>query len=614
MLWYNPEIPWNVSFDGTPWASLQPGMLGLGASRHFAPDGLSGQRNFDIVFPFTAAYVFGRGRAPAAGGSSGPIFKMDETDLASTVKSLDGPVIASEGNRPFRAQILRFGTTSGLVEVDGVTFTTGVQSNATSFEGMPRTEFPFVVNGGPNPAVTTSDNIRIATQLGGVGGQAALQMDIMYLLAGENISVPISPGTTFMSLHGTTGPDHGNFYLRIVPQPPLWWSQEYAILAANSPFVVPNATHFAWPLDPAQSYSVQLAKAAYNTTMGLTSMLFYQGSAGGGALATGGSGGIGKGSPGSGGGSGSGGGGGTADPSPSGGKGKNNAGPIAGGVVGGVLLLALLAGLVLCLRRRRKRAAAPRGAVTPFTPETKNTLDLNDMSNLAPEDRLRIDAYDDTKSGFGELRRPWDDRLSPQVSVRDVHRPGASSSQGSPLTPGGGLAPASTPTTSPNAQEVLVSPSAGTGTPLSPEPEVDAGRVPLDRPPPTYNPDWRDEDEDGRRRSRQPRAGPSRAQAKAAASADAEPGGGKAQGSSRPLPPTPGERFVAMKNALRAPRRGYGEMKEALRRGEGAGPSGHAAMKVELRPPAEAPPTQDAPGASGYEQMKDELRRGDAER
>lgn len=130
MLWYNPEFPWNVSYDSTPWSTLQEGMLGLGASRHFAPDGTSGARSFDLVFPFTAAFVYGRGATPSAGGSSLPIFKMDETDLASTVKGLDGPLLASEGNRPFGAQVLRFGTTYGLIEVDGVTFTTGVQSNA----------------------------------------------------------------------------------------------------------------------------------------------------------------------------------------------------------------------------------------------------------------------------------------------------------------------------------------------------------------------------------------------------------------------------------------------------------------------------------------------------
>lgn len=159
-----------------------------------------------------------------------------------------------------------------------------VADGRTSFDGMQRTEFPFVVNGGKNPAVTTLDNnIRIVTQLGGVGGQASIKQDIMYLLAGENITAPIPAGSAFMSLHGTTGPDHGNFYLRIVPPPPEWkfgaGDQNWAILSAASPFVVPNATHFAWPLDPAQSYSLQLSKAAYNATMGLSSMLFYQGSA-----------------------------------------------------------------------------------------------------------------------------------------------------------------------------------------------------------------------------------------------------------------------------------------------------------------------------------------------
>lgn len=198
---------------------------------------------------------------------------------------------------------------------------------------MPRRVETVASKGKINPFFTQKGDWTVSDHIGGVGGQDKIPYDhaVASSNTGAELSVTLPPKTSYIVINGTTGPAWDKLYINLSPAPPLN-PVSFAWVTTRNKWVADSIV-YAMPLDPRVRYNLSMAPAL-NSSVALHSVTLYS------------SVGIGKNNA-------------TAfNGLGTGERHSTNTGAIAGGVVGGVLGLALLlAGTFWSLRTYQRCAA-----------------------------------------------------------------------------------------------------------------------------------------------------------------------------------------------------------------------------------------------------------------
>ncbi|KLT44958.1 hypothetical protein CC85DRAFT_310755 [Cutaneotrichosporon oleaginosum] len=226
--------------------------------------------------------------------------------------------------------------------VRGVAIRTQIMSNASSWSQVPVSYESFVVDEKPNPRLryggTNTSHWHPENRRTSVNGGPAI---VTELVAGNSstVTIPVPPGTTYLLLNGTVGPDRGDALVKWNPHPPDFPSEGWYFIATcgwSAPALL-----YAKYLDPDVVYNLTiqtLSSELYNVTnIGLHMLTYYS------AWASEES---------------------TVAAAETVTATKNNRGKVIGGAIGGVLgVLVLTAILALFWRRRRRQSMA--GADSP---------------------------------------------------------------------------------------------------------------------------------------------------------------------------------------------------------------------------------------------------------
>ncbi|KAL1411910.1 hypothetical protein Q8F55_002896 [Vanrija albida] len=408
-----PGTRWTTAWTNASWSS--PARVGAGRGyRWIETDALAERASVSWRFPSTAFYVLGAAGLPPA---SALVDGKQHALNAALSPANDSAALPSLVRLPWAANNVSYQGAGGILMVDGVVLTTGIMSDAANWDDIVPTTVP----------AGTNDSLAAETTM--------------------NLTIPAH--TAFIAINGSVAPDGGTLLAQLDPAPPAWIS-DYPIarLSTANPWQA-NTTLFASILDPGVQYVLHLSAEGGPVRLGTAS--FYAGNpnvTGGTAFNDTPS--VGpepsaRPAP--------------AEPATSGPAStsrKSHTGAIAGGVVGGVVALALLAALALFLVRRHR--------ATPPTADDRSEKMLVDDAP-PPEDTPVSPFLLDTKA-------------ADYLGAKDF---AGTSPTGSTSSWAAGTLSAMS-----RARPPSTAPESALSSPL--EPEVDAG--PLERPPPTYNPAW----------------------------------------------------------------------------------------------------------------------------
>ncbi|KAL1412104.1 hypothetical protein Q8F55_003103 [Vanrija albida] len=342
---------WQSTFEDNP-DDYVPGMVGQGRAAHYYV--ADGMRVPDASLSFVGRGYTVRGKQNGSWTSVSPGFDVSDPTARTPVQHLINyevaPVSQSSDDTLFRTTNMTFAFNSiifrvreGMLALTSTTVMTGMVAEASTFDQVPLRVEPVVSNGNINPMFEKTGEWKVENHIGGVGGQDQIAYD--HAVSGSADAVlktKLPPGTSFLVLNGTTGPDYDKLYLNLQPPPPLT-PKSYTYLMTKDKWVSKSLLYFT-PLDPTFNYTLTLAPGD-NSSVSLHSLTLYSGV------------GVGSNSPQAFGGLG------TTDQlgvqhTPL--KKPVNKGAIIGGVVGGVLGAILLAILGFwAVRKYRRRHIAP---------------------------------------------------------------------------------------------------------------------------------------------------------------------------------------------------------------------------------------------------------------
>ncbi|CAK9784697.1 unnamed protein product [Cutaneotrichosporon oleaginosum] len=418
----------------SPWTSFSnyTGPVGWGDSYHSVRPQPGAEPPRLVLITETTGVRVNGSRDPAAEGSATEI--EYSVDKLNTDLSPDSVAPAPTNDSLLSLQDLKWGMRTVVMKamdpartytVRGVAIRTQIMSNASSWSQVPVSYESFVVDEKPNPRLryggTNTSHWHPENRRTSVNGGPAI---VTELVAGNSstVTIPVPPGTTYLLLNGTVGPDRGDALVKWNPHPPDFPSEGWYFIATcgwSAPALL-----YAKYLDPDVVYNLTiqtLSSELYNVTnIGLHMLTYYS------AWASEES---------------------TVAAAETVTATKNNRGKVIGGAIGGVLgVLVLTAILALFWRRRRRQSMA--GADSPrdldhrtspymrevdggsihsasssqhlrtlppsYNPQWSSRLRLDTLSGAAPRGRPALPSAAPLSPGFAGPTGGFFKRLQPQ--------------------------------------------------------------------------------------------------------------------------------------------------------------------------------------------------------
>ncbi|BEI96347.1 hypothetical protein CcaverHIS631_0112960 [Cutaneotrichosporon cavernicola] len=338
---------WNSSFSRSSWATYTQGQAGMGSSWHSINTsdwGSYARPNFSISISASDIIVMGdvNGSPPADNSINATITEYPQAETSTGTGPSSGGnttgVPASQGvklapgqlarlsnldeNKPFSVGFTITDALPGVYNVRGFVVTTGLLSDAETFDKVPQSTDSFVVDGKANPEFKVDGSAWTVNTSTIYDDSTARNVTELFCPQGDqnaNVTISVPPRTAFALVNGTVGPDRSVANYHWTPAPPNVSLMDLPGEDTSTPWVSGQVLH-AQRLDPDVNYVLNVTQSRLGSVH-LDKVTFYSANA-------------------------------TEAPD----NGQTPVGTIVGGVLGGVggaFLLAIL-GFYLCFWRPRK--------------------------------------------------------------------------------------------------------------------------------------------------------------------------------------------------------------------------------------------------------------------
>ncbi|BEJ17671.1 hypothetical protein CspHIS471_0610720 [Cutaneotrichosporon sp. HIS471] len=338
---------WNSSFSRSSWATYTQGQAGMGTSWHSINTsdwGSYARPNFSISISASDIIVMGdvNGSPPADNSINATITEYPEAETSTGTGPSSGGnttgIPASQGvklapgqlarlsnldeNKPFSVGFIITDAVPGVYNVRGFVVTTGLLSDAETFDKVPQSTNSFVVDGKANPEFKVDGSAWTANTSTIYDDSTARNVTELFCPQGDqnaNVTINVPPRTAFVLVNGTVGPDRSVANYHWTPAPPNVSLMDLPGEDTRTPWVSGQVLQ-AQRLDPDVNYVLNVTQSRLGSVH-LDTVTFYSANA-------------------------------TKAPD----NGQTPVGTIVGGVLGGVggaFLLAIL-GFYFCFWRPRK--------------------------------------------------------------------------------------------------------------------------------------------------------------------------------------------------------------------------------------------------------------------